>query len=229
MTTEQAQVLARQIDLSCVRAQHGRSDVEELAAEAQSWGCINAHVLPNWLGTLASLLDGSTTLPAGPIGFPSGGSTTDLKCREAADVLDAGAREVDIVMNIGRLLDGDFTYVSQELRRLTALIPSDVIVKAIIESSLLDDNQIRSATRIVAEAGCGFVKTGTGWAGPVTKQTVQTIASELESLGAQHVEIKAAGGIRTFAHINELSSAGATRFGIGLQSGVNILREVHDA
>jgi len=226
VTSAEAAVLARRIDLSCVRAQHSAPDVRELAEQALKWGCINAHVLPSWLPLLVELVEGSETLPAAPIGFPSGGSTTETKRREAECVLEGGAREVDVVVNIGRLIDDDLQYVGSELRRVMAVIPSTVVVKGIIETSLLSESQIRRATGVVADAGFAFVKTGTGWAGPVTEEAVATIASELALIGADHVEIKAAGGIRTVSDIRSLTSAGATRFGIGLSSALAILDEV---
>ena len=229
MSAEEAHSLARTLDISCVRAQHGRADVERLVNEAIRWQCINAHVLPNWLPLIAPLLSGSNTLPAAPIGFPSGGSLTDSKCREAEAVLEAGALEVDVVLNIGRLLDGHLSYVADELRRLMAIIPSSIPVKGIIEISLLTKDQIRSATRLVAEAGMAFVKTGTGWDGPVTAEAVSVIADELKHTGASHVDIKAAGGIRTLADIKTLSLAGATRFGIGIGAALSILQEAEHA
>lgn len=225
MTREAALKLARSIDISCVRAQHGRADVEQLAQDAVKWQCINAHVLPSWLPVLAPLLEGSNTLPAAPIGFPSGGSLTESKLRETEAVLLAGALEVDVVLNIGRLIDGDVTYVSSELRKIMSLIPSSIPAKGIIETSLLTVDQIRTATRLVAEAGFAFVKTGTGWAGPVTSEAVSVISQELEAAHATQVEIKAAGGIRTLADIDNLSALGATRFGIGVGSALAILEE----
>jgi deoxyribose-phosphate aldolase len=229
MSLASAHDLARTIDISCVRAHHGPSDITELAGHALQWGCINAHVLPNWLPVLAPLLSGSTTLPAAPIGFPSGGSTTETKCRETEYVLEAGAQEVDVVLNIGRLIGGDVNYVTSELREIMALIPPSVITKGIIETSLLSPEHIQLATRMVADAGCGFVKTGTGWAGPVTVKAVVEIASALKYSGHDGVEIKAAGGIRTLSDISSLKDAGVTRFGIGLTSAVNILEETSQA
>jgi len=229
MSLERARELARAIDISCVRAHHGPSDIADLAQHALEWGCINAHVLPNWLPVLAPLLAGSSTLAAAPIGFPSGGSTTDTKCRETEYVLEAGAQEVDVVVNVGRLIGGDFDYVTVELRQIMSLIPPSVIAKGIIETGLLTPSLIRAASRIVAEAGCAFVKTGTGWAGPATVEAVSVIASGLSECGADHVAIKAAGGIRAVSDITKLSAAGASRFGIGLSSAVSILEEASQA
>lgn len=229
MSIGDARELARALDISCVRAHHAPNDIAELAEHALEWGCINAHVLPNWLPVLVPLLEGSTTLPAAPIGFPSGGSTTETKLRETEFVLEAGAQEVDVVINIGRLIGGDADYVTSELSQIMSLIPRSVIAKGIIETSLLTAGDIRLATRIVAEAGCAFVKTGTGWAGPVTITAVSEIAAELANSGAAGVEIKAAGGIRTLSDIESLKALGVTRFGIGLGSAVTILGDVSRA
>ncbi len=229
MSLEAARELARQIDVSCVRAHHGARDIAELAQHALEWDCINAHVLPNWLPVLVPLLEGSTTLPAAPIGFPSGGSTTDTKCRETEYVLAAGPQELDVVLNIGRLIGSDLEYVTAELHQIMSLIPASVITKGIIETSLLTPSHIRLATRIVAEAGCAFVKTGTGWAGPVTIEAVTEIATELADSGHDAVQIKAAGGIRKLSDITALKAAGVTRFGIGLSSALSILEEASQA
>lgn len=229
MTTQDARHLARMIDVSCVRAQHGEAEITELATQALHWNCINAHVLPSWLPLLRELIDRSETLAAAPVGFPSGGATSDVKVLEAEQLVNHGVQEMDVVINIGRLIDGDMDYVRDELRQVFAVVPPSVPVKAIIEASLLSDSQIRSATRVVAESGAAYVKTGTGWAGPVTISAVETIAAELKACGAEHVEIKAAGGIRTPSDISQLRAVGATRFGIGLAAAVDILKAVEQS
>ena len=225
MTVQAAVDLARRIDISCVRSQHGESDVRQLAAEATTWGCINAHVLPNWLPLLRELVAGSDTLVAAPVGFPSGGASTQTKVFEAEQLVEMGVQELDVVMNIGRFIEGDLGYVADELRSVMEVVPARIPVKVIIEVSLLTDAQIRTASRLVAESGAAFVKSGTGWLGPVTVAAVGTIAEALGECGAYQVQIKAAGGIRTPLDIAQLSAAGATRFGIGLMAAVSILEE----
>ncbi len=229
MTERAARELARRIDISCVRAQHGSAEVAQLASEAMRWHCINAHVLPSWLPMLRDLLDGSDTLAAAPVGFPSGGASTQTKLFEAQQLVDDGVQELDVVINIGRLIDGDEAYVLGELRAIVDVVPPTIPVKAIIEVSLLSPLQIRTATRLVAESGAAFVKSGTGWAGPVTVAAVETIAEELSTFNGAPVQIKAAGGIRTAEQIAELEAAGATRFGIGLAAAVDILTAVDQA
>src|SRR5699024_6761259 len=99
--------LARIIDISAVQAQHTVSDVRELATHALSGDFIAAHVLPGWVPILAELLAGSTTNVGSPVGFPSGGTSTDVKVREAHWLVEAGVNEMDIVINVGRLKSGD--------------------------------------------------------------------------------------------------------------------------
>lgn len=229
MSHRAALELARYVDISCVRAQHDASDVRQLAAEAMRWHCINAHVLPSWLPLLRELIDGSDTLVAAPAGFPSGGATTEVKVFETERLVDAGVQELDVIINIGRLIDGDEKYVLDELQRIVSVVPSKIPVKVIIEVSALSESQIRIATRLVAESGASFVKSGTGWAGPVTVTAVKTIAKELKACNSEHVQIKAAGGIRTPLDIVQLQAAGATRFGIGLAAAVSILEAVDQA
>lgn len=226
MTGSAALELARRIDISCVRAQHRQDDIKDLAKHARIWSCINAHVLPAWVPLLRDLLGGSETLVGSPIGFPSGGTSIPIKVAEAHQLVNDGAEELDIVMNIGRFLDGDHRYVARELRDVLHVIPKEIVTKVIIETSLLNTPEIRKATQLVVESGAAFVKTGTGWAGPVSPQSVETIASELDALAAKNVQIKAAGGIRTPADIAALSAVGATRFGIGLTAAVSILEDV---
>jgi deoxyribose-phosphate aldolase len=175
---------------------------------------------------LHDLLRGSETLVGSPIGFPSGGTSIAAKVAEAHQLVNDGAEEIDIVINIGRLLDGDHPYVARELREVLDVIPKQIVAKVIIETSLLNEREIREATQLVVESGAAFVKTGTGWAGPVSKQSVEIIASELDALAAKDVQIKAAGGITTTADIAALTAAGATRFGIGLTAAVSILEDV---
>ena len=219
MTSEHS--LARTFDLSCVRANHAESDIRSLAEQAIRWSCINAHVLPGWVPLLRSLLAGSDTLVGSPVGFPSGGVSTRTKLVETQVLLADGVQELDIVMNIGRFQSGDFSYVRDELLAVMSEVPQTIPVKVIIETSVLSDEGIVSASRLVADTGAGFVKTGTGWLGPVTPEAVRIIRASVPD----DVQIKASGGIRTSAQLRELADAGATRFGVGMPSGLALLRE----
>jgi deoxyribose-phosphate aldolase len=218
---ESAHALARTFDLSCVRTNHAESDIRHLAEEAMRWSCINAHVLPGWVPLLRSLLSGSDTLVGSPVGFPSGGVSTRTKLVETQVLLAEGVQELDIVMNIGRFQSGDLSYVRDELLAVIAEVPQTIPVKVIIETAVLSNDGIVAASRLVADTGAGFVKTGTGWLGPVTPEVVRLIRASVPD----DVQVKASGGIRTSAQLHELADAGATRFGVGISSGLELLKE----
>jgi deoxyribose-phosphate aldolase len=217
----EARALARTVDISCVRAAHTEQDVRRLAAEATRWEFINAHVLPSWVPLLRELLEGTRTLVGSPVGFPSGGASTASKVAEARHLLVDGVQEMDVVMNIGRFLSGDIRYVTTELQIIVGEVRGKVPVKVIIETSLLTEPQIRNASELAAAAGADFVKTGTGWAGPATAEAVLAIAESIPP----HVQIKAAGGIRTLAQLQLLQAAGATRFGVGAHAALDLIHE----
>lgn len=217
-----ARALARRIDVSAVQASNARVDVESLATIARRYGFITAHVLPGWVPLLRSLLEGSSTLVGAPVGFPAGGSTTTVKVVEARDLLDAGAQEMDVVVNIGRLRSGDTDYVRHELNAIAEAIGHAVPLKVILEVGYLDEGQIRAGCEAAIEAGADFVKTGTGWSGrPTTIEHVRLIHGFVG--GA--IEIKASGGIRELDTVLEMERLGVTRFGINTPAAVALLEE----
>lgn len=221
LSIQTARALARAIDISCVRTHHSEEDIHALSAASIRWEFINAHVLPHWVPLLRTLLTGSKTLVGAPVGFPSGGSSTSVKLKETQFLLENGVEEIDVVMNLGRFLSGDLSYVELELKHILEEINSKIPVKIIIESSYLSDAQIRLAAKLGAEVGANYIKTGTGWAGPVTVEAVTAIN---ESIFAP-VMIKASGGIRTLEQIDKLASAGATRFGVGVTSAIDLVQQ----
>ncbi|GAA2582632.1 deoxyribose-phosphate aldolase [Dactylosporangium fulvum] len=214
--------LARMIDISAVQAQHGRTDVEELARHALEGDFVAAHVLPSWLPVLRPLLAGSTTNAGSPVGFPSGGSATPVKVAEARWLLDAGVQEMDVVMNIGLVRSGELAAATRDVAAVLEAVAGRVPVKVILEVGLLDGEQLRAAARAAVDAGAASLKTGTGWQGiPTTAEHVRVIR---EIAGADR-EIKASGGIRSLAQIRELLDAGATRFGINTAHAVRLVAE----
>ena len=217
-----ARGLARKIDISCVRTQHTEEDIRALAALSVKWDFINAHVLPHWVPLIKTLLVGSNTLVGAPAGFPSGGSSTTTKLKETQFLLENGVEEIDVVMNVGRFLSGDFAYVEHELKDILQEINASIPVKIIIETPYLSIPQIRLAAKLCADVGANFIKTGTGWAGPVTVDGVKAIAESI----APPVMIKAAGGIRTLEHIKQLAGAGATRFGVGVTAAIDLVQQL---
>lgn len=215
--------VARLIDISAVQAHHARDDVHELARVARQAGFFSAHVLPHWLPLLRELLgaDG-TTLAGAPVGFPSGGSTTAIKVAEAEALVRDGVEEIDVVMNIGRVRSGHLGHALADLRAVVDAVPADLPVKAVIETALLDPDDIRRCCQLAVEANAQFVKTGTGWAGaPTSIETVRLIS---ESVG-DAIEIKAAGGIRDLATVTKMRTLGVSRFGINTAAALAILEE----
>lgn len=214
--------LARMVDISAVQAQHGRRDVEELAGHALAGDFVAAHVLPSWLPVLAPLLAGSTTNAGSPVGFPSGGSATEIKVAEAHWLVDHGVQEMDVVMNIGMIRSGDLQAATRDLAAVLAAIDQRVPVKVIHEVGLLDEVQLRAAVQVAVDAGATSLKTGTGWQGIATTPEHVRIMREV---GGPDREIKASGGVRSLDQVHALLEAGATRFGINTAVAVRLVAE----
>lgn len=143
------------------------------------------------------------------IGFPTGYSTTEIKCAEAAAAVRDGADEVDIVINIGRLKDGQDSFVLDEIRRIKSACDGHIL-KVIIETCLLTEEEKIRMCAIVSESGADFIKTSTGFSkSGATPEDVALFAKYI----APHVKIKAAGGIRSFADAENYLNLGASRLG----------------
>lgn len=209
--------LAAHIDISCVQAQHSRADVVELAEHARAGRFVSAHVLPNRLTELRALLEGSGVLAGSPVGFPSGGATTGTKLAEAAELLEEGVQELDVVVAIGRLRSGETEYVRRELSEVLSLVDGRVPLRAILEVGHLDDDDIRRGVDAAVEAGVPWIKTGTGWSGrPTTIEHIRLIAER----AAGRAALKAAGGIRTLDTIRAMAELGVTRFGMNANAAL---------
>ena len=143
------------------------------------------------------------------IGFPCGYSTTAVKCAETADAVKNGASEIDMVINIGRLKDKDYDYVLNEIRAVKAACDGKLL-KVIIETCLLTEEEKVRMCEIVSESGADFIKTSTGFStGGATPEDIALFAEHV----APHVKIKAAGGIRSIADAENFIHLGATRLG----------------
>lgn len=213
--------LAALIDISAVQAFHTETDVREVAKIAVDQGFIAAHVLPNFVPLLRSLVPaGGVTLVGGPIGFPSGGHSTRTKAFEGAVLVADGAEELDMMINVGRLKSGDYDYVKADIRAVVDAI-APVPLKVILEVSHLTDDEIRAGAAIVAESGAAFVKTGTGWTPSAT--TVDRLRLIVETVQGA-VQVKASGGIRSLETIAEMIDLGVTRFGINTRVAVDLVQ-----
>lgn len=214
--------LAALIDISTVQAFHGADDVRALAAVASANNFVAAHVLPNFVPLLRSLLPREgRTLAAGPVGFPSGGHVTAIKVAEARQLVADGAQELDMMINVGRLKSADFDYVRDDIRAVVEAI-APLPLKVILEIGYLSDDEIKRGCEIVAGSGAAFVKTGTGWTPHAT--TIDKIAL-ITSFVAGAVEVKASGGIRTLDTVAAMIGLGVTRFGINAQVAADLIRQ----
>lgn len=214
---------AQMIDISAVRTHHGIRDIEEVVNYAKEYSFINVHVLPNWVKTLAEMIQDVPNVYVGsPVGFPSGAHRTEVKLLEAELLIEDGVEEMDIVMNVGRFKSGEDEYVLDELKRIIALKDGrDIKTKVLIELNCLDDAELERACAIVVASGADFIKTGTGWVpGDANIERIRRIKQYV----GNKVEIKAAGGIRTRAEFDELLAIGVTRLGINTQSAMEIVR-----
>ncbi len=217
------QALASTIDHTALKPETNQSAIRKLCAEAQEYGFASVCVNPTWVPLCASLLNGSAVKVCTVIGFPLGATLTGVKAFETSEAIAAGADEVDMVINVGWLKDGRDADVQQDIVAVVnaaRTASSSVLVKVIIETALLNDDEKRRACTLAQAAGADFVKTSTGFSsGGATTADVALMRRVVgESMG-----IKAAGGIRTQADAQSMIAAGATR--LGASAGVQIMRE----
>jgi len=217
--------IARLIDHTLLRPEATRADILQLCREAREYNfasvCVNAY----WVPIAAAELAGSPVLVCTVVGFPLGATSTAAKVSETETALAAGAKEIDMVQNIGLLRGGDHARVQQDIEAVVkAAHRAGAIVKVILETALLDDDQKTAACLLAKAAGADFVKTSTGF-GP-SGATVHDIELMRRTVGPAR-GVKASGGIRTLDDLNKMVAAGATR--IGSSSGVKIVEAARAA
>jgi len=218
--------VAQKIDLAVLRPDATESDVLKGCEQAKFWGVKSLVVLPCWLELIVRELEGSEVVPSTVIAFPFGAETTEVKAATAKWAVQIGAGELDMVMAIGQFKSGNHDYVRRDIEAVVEAakgIRSDVIVKVIIETGYLTDEEKQVAAQVVEAAGADFVKTSTGF-GP-KGATVEDVKLLKQSV-SERVKVKAAGGIRTWQQAHALLLAGADR--LGTSSAAEILKELED-
>lgn len=211
--------IAATIDHSLLRPDITVDELKEGCELAKKYNCISVCVRPSDLPIVCEALKGSDVLPTTVIGFPHGTATTESKVFETRDAIQKGAVEVDMVMNIGRFLSGEYEYVENDIRDVVDTAHSmGAKVKVIFENHYLTPEQIKKACQIAERAGVDFVKTSTGYAPSGSK--IEDLKIMRESV-SDHIEVKAAGGIRDLDQSLSVLSTGAVR--IGTRSTVAIL------
>jgi len=211
--------LARYIDHTLLLPQATAQDIDRLCDEAREYGFATVCVNPAWVRRAAERLRGSEVNVTSVVGFPFGATTPEVKAWEARRAIRDGAREVDMVINIGALRSGDYRLVLGDMAKVVdACHEAGVTCKVIIETAYLTDEEKVVASHLAKQAKADFVKTSTGF-GP-GGATVHDVLLMRETVGSK-LGIKAAGGIRSTEDAEEMIAAGATR--IGASAGIAIV------
>jgi deoxyribose-phosphate aldolase len=211
--------IAALIDHTLLRADATAADIRKTCGEARKYGFASVCVNPYWAQLACAELAGSPVKVCTVIGFPLGANATAIKVAETEAAIRVGAEEIDMVLNIGELRGGGYDAVRQDIRAVVEAAHRDgAIVKVILETALLDDDQKTTACTLAKLAGADFVKTSTGF-GP-HGATVHDVALMRRVVGPE-MGVKASGGIRTFDDLKNMAGAGATR--IGASASVRII------
>jgi deoxyribose-phosphate aldolase len=190
-----------------------------MCAEAIEYGFASVCVNPTWARRVSEALRGSGVVACCVVGFPLGATTAEIKAMEARRALRDGAREIDMVINVGALKSGDFDLVRRDIAGVAeACREAGALCKVILETALLSDEEKVMASQLAVEAKADFVKTSTGF-GP-GGATVYDVALMREAVGPK-IGVKASGGIRSAEDVKQMIAAGATR--IGASAGVQIV------
>ena len=214
--------IAKYIDHTILNPAATVDQIKKLCEEARTYGFASVCVNPCYVKLCSSLLRGSNVDVCSVIGFPFGTSTPEIKAMETRRAIRDGAREIDMVINVGALKSGDTDLVLRDIRAVTdACRDGSALSKVIIEAALLTDDEKVIACQLSKKAGADFVKTSTGY-GP-GGATVHDVALMREAVKGTRMGIKAAGGIRSFADAKKMIEAGATR--LGASAGVKISQE----
>ena len=211
--------IAALIDHTILKPEATRADVIKVCREARQYNFASVCVNSYWVPLVRAELAGSPVKVCTVVGFPLGAASTEAKAAEASTAVCAGAQEVDMVINVGALRSGDQDAVKADIEEVVRVSHrGGAIVKVILETALLDDNQKAVACMLAKEAGADFVKTSTGF-GP-SGATAHDIALMREVVGPR-MGVKASGGIRTLEDVQAMTAAGATR--IGASASVKIV------
>ena len=208
---------AAMIDHTLLKAEATRDQIKKLCEEAKQYGFASVCVNPTWVKYAAELLDGAESVVCTVIGFPLGANTSAVKALETKDAIANGASEIDMVINIGAMKNGEFDLVREDIKAVVDAA-NGTLVKVIIETSLLTDEEKVKACELAVLAGADFVKTSTGFS--TGGATAEDIALMRKTVGPE-IGVKASGGVRSLEDMKLMVENGATR--IGASSGVAIM------
>jgi len=215
--------LARKIDHTLLKPNATEDDITRLCQEAIKYGFWSVCVNPAYVPLAAEILTGTDVRVCSVVGFPLGANVSEVKAIEAEKAISNGASEIDMVMNIGALKSHNYELVKRDIRKVVKharAIRKNIVIKVIIETGLLTEDEKVLACRFVKDEGANFVKTSTGFSS--SGATIHDVKLLRNTVGP-NFGVKASGGIRTHHYAIELVEAGANR--IGTSSGVVIIEE----
>lgn len=210
--------IARMIDHTLLKPDSTKEQILQLCEEAKEYEFATVCVNPSWVRTAAKELKGTSVGVTTVIGFPLGATSTFTKVAETRDAIASGATEVDMVINIGALKSKDEGTVYQDIKQVVRAASGQAVVKVIIETGFLTDEEKERACLLAKEVGADFVKTSTGF-GP-GQATVEDIRLMRETVGP-NIGVKASGGVRDAESAKAMIEAGANR--IGASAGIAIV------
>ena len=211
--------LAKYIDHTLLKPEASAVDIDKLCSEAREFHFASVCINPTWVKRAAESLRGTDVKTCTVIGFPLGATTTAIKSMEARRALRDGAREIDMVLNVGALKSGEYDQVREDIAKVAeAAHEVGGLCKVILETSLLTDEEKVIASSLAKEAKADFVKTSTGFGSGGA--TVYDVALMRETVGPD-MGVKASGGVRTLEDVEDMIAAGASR--IGASAGVQIV------
>jgi deoxyribose-phosphate aldolase len=207
------------IDHTALKPNTNKESILKLIAEAKTYDFASVCVNPCWVALAHQELKNTDVKVCTVISFPLGANTTEVKVFETKDAIEKGAQEIDMVINIAMLKDKEYDYVENEIHQIVEAAKDKAIVKVIIETCLLTDEEKIKACELSQKAGADFVKTSTGFS--TGGATVHDIALMRKTVGAE-MGVKASGGVHTHEEALAMVEAGATR--IGASAGVKLLK-----
>lgn len=206
------------IDHTLLKPEASKEEIKKLCEEAKNYDFAAVCVNPCHIELCKELLKDSNVKIATVIGFPLGANTKEVKAFEALDAINRGATEIDMVINIGALKDKDYNTVKEDIEAVVQSAKDKAVVKVIIETSLLTNEEKIKACELAMEAKADFVKTSTGFStGGATIEDVKL----MKSVVGNNLKVKASGGIRSLETARDMLEAGASR--LGTSSGVKIV------
>lgn len=211
---------SKMIDHTLLKPDARKEEINKIIEEAIKYEFASVCVNPTWVKLAAEKLKGSKVAVCTVIGFPLGAGTTNTKVFEAKDAILNGADEIDMVINIGALKDKKDNFVEKEIREVVKAASGKALVKVIIETCLLNDEEKVRACKLAVGAGADFVKTSTGFS---TGGAVVKDVELMRKTVGENVGVKASGGIHSKDEMDSMIEAGASR--IGASAGVKIMED----